>query len=244
MLDWCFQTVLNQRSHSEDVFCFTYAKVETRAMSKQSAFLALTESDIFIFAVDWPEWYCPPPMDDEDAAEKTPARVVALWHVSAEDPVGFKIDSDELNTYSVPESYAMPSDTEMAEWFMTKGADGDMVLPPPDGGESKLSRSMGREFAVYATVEQKCGNRRADGRRAMLRKNRDYFSTKDSFPLSKLSEVVFGEGESATLEVIFGGRRIDVEFFDDLGREIWRRGLAYALNKSDTASQWKRDWIA
>ena len=78
----------------------------------------------------------------------------------------------------------------------------------------------------------------------MLRKNRDFFTTKDSFPLSKLSEVVFGEAESATLEVVFGGRRIDVEFFDDLGREIWRRGLAYALNKSDTASQWKRDWIA
>merc|ERR1712196_461383 len=143
-------------------------------MSKQSAFLALTESDIFIFSIEWPEWYCPPPMDDEDAAEKTPAKVVALWHVSAEDPVGFKIDSDELNTYSVPESYAMPSDTEMAEWFMTKGADGDMVLLPPDSGESKLNRSTGREFAVYATVEQKCGNRRADGRRAMLRKNRDY----------------------------------------------------------------------
>jgi hypothetical protein len=250
MLDWCFQTVLNQRAHSEDVFCFTYAQVETRTMPKQSAFIALTESDIFIFAVEWPEWYCPPPMEDEDAAEKTPARVVPLWHVSAEDPVGFKIDSDELNTYALPDSYAMPSDTEMAQWFMAKGADGDAVLPPPPAeppngnDQTKLTRTLAREFAVFATVEEKCGNRRADGRRAMLRKNRDYFSTKDSFPLSKLSEVVFGEGESATLEVVFGGRRIDIEFFDDLGREIWRRGLAYALNKSDTASQWKRDWIA
>ena len=46
-------------------------------MGKQSAFLALTESDIFIFSIEWPAWYCPPPMEDEDAAEKTPAKVVA-----------------------------------------------------------------------------------------------------------------------------------------------------------------------
>merc|ERR1719387_3111967 len=197
MLDWCFQTVLSQRAHSEDVFCFTYAKVETRTMGKQSAFLALTESDIFIFSIEWPAWYCPPPMEDEDAAEKTPAKVVELWHVSNEDPVGFKIDSDELNSYSVPDSYAMPSATDMAEFFK-KGADGDMVLKPPPAqppgsGETKYTRSIARDFAVFATVEDRCGNRRADGRRAMLRKNRDYFSTKDSFPLSKLSEVVFGE---------------------------------------------------
>jgi hypothetical protein len=245
MLDWCFQNVLNQRAHTEDVFCFTYAMVETRTMSKQNAFIALTESDVFIFWVDWAEWYCPPPMEDEDAAEKNPAKVAALWHVSAEDPVGFKIDTDELTSYSVPDSYAMPSDTDMAQWLLTKGADGDLVLQPPSAsGETKMTRSLKRELAVNATIEEKCGNRRADGRRAMLRKNRDFFTTKDSFPLSKLSEVVFGEAESATLEVVFGGRRIDVEFFDDLGREIWRRGLAYALNKSDTASQWKRDWIA
>ena len=29
---------------------------------------------------------------------------------------------------------------------------------------------------------------------------------------------------------------------DDVAREHWRRGLAFVLNKSDTASQWHRDF--
>ena len=50
-------------------------------------------------------------------------------------------------------------------------------------------------------VEVRCTNRRAEGRRQLLREVREYFHTLKSFGLSKLSEVVFGETDAATLEL-------------------------------------------
>jgi hypothetical protein len=229
--------VLTQRGRSEDIVAMSYATVTTRTHAKGvPSLLVLTESDVFVFEVEWDRWYCPPELDDGDVGAPTAAR----WDATCEDPVGFALDSDEMG-FSRQTAWPLPFQTEMQQFLA--GKDSGLSVLSVLEGQKRDTRVQAREDAINKTVEVRCTNRRAEGRRQLLREVREYFHTLESFGLSKLSEVVFGETDAATLELAFGARRVEILFFDDLGREVWRRSLAYVLNKSDTASQWTRDWV-
>eukprot|EP00929_Paragymnodinium_shiwhaense_P058630 TRINITY_DN29370_c1_g1_i2.p1 TRINITY_DN29370_c1_g1~~TRINITY_DN29370_c1_g1_i2.p1 ORF type:complete len:2068 (+),score=611.52 TRINITY_DN29370_c1_g1_i2:450-6206(+) len=56
---------------------------------------------------------------------------------------------------------------------------------------------------------------------------------------SSLSEVTFETSEDATLALKFGGQNVNIQFYDDSGRELWRKALAYYL--AHGGSSWERN---
>jgi hypothetical protein len=67
-----------------------------------------------------------------------------------------------------------------------------------------------------------------------------------TWKMQEIEEIAFDAGEQPVLRLRFKGgsseKDVSIRFLDDVGRERWRRGLAYILNKSDTAAQWQRKW--
>lgn len=60
--------------------------------------------------------------------------------------------------------------------------------------------------------------------------------------LSTLKLVAFHPTEVPKLTFDIGGEQVTIQFFDDPAREMWRRALACALNRSDAGAQWVRAW--
>jgi hypothetical protein len=60
--------------------------------------------------------------------------------------------------------------------------------------------------------------------------------------LSTLKLVAFHPTEEPKLTFDIGGEQVMIQFFDDPAREMWRRALACALNRSDAGAQWVRAW--
>lgn len=60
--------------------------------------------------------------------------------------------------------------------------------------------------------------------------------------LSTLRLVAFHPTEEPKLTFDIGGEQVTIQFFDDPAREMWRRALACALNRSDAGAQWVRAW--
>jgi len=71
----------------------------------------------------------------------------------------------------------------------------------------------------------------------------------NTWKMQDIASIEFDAGEFPVLKLDFKtpGKGTDtdpvsIRFLDDVARERWRRGLAYILNKSDTAAQWQRQW--
>lgn len=62
------------------------------------------------------------------------------------------------------------------------------------------------------------------------------------YALSALRLVAFHPTEEPKLTFHIGGETITIQFFDDPAREMWRRALACALNRTDAGAQWVRAW--
>merc|ERR1712094_68416 len=63
---------------------------------------------------------------------------------------------------------------------------------------------------------------------------------KESVHACPPKEVIFHVGREAELNLNFGGGNdLQIRFFDDSGRENWRKGLAYYLAKQEKT--WTRD---
>jgi len=87
----------------------------------------------------------------------------------------------------------------------------------------------------------------------LLRKARSHiFESWRNWPIDKLNKIEFVSGEQPVLQLGFNSEvangsspvpaLLTIRFLDDVARERWRKGLAYILNKSDTAAQWQRKW--
>merc|ERR1712014_299813 len=72
------------------------------------------------------------------------------------------------------------------------------------------------------------------------------FSNWNKWAIADIDLIEFAASEEPLLKLGFTpkGKGPDaqefctIRFLDDVARERWRRGLAYILNKSDTAAQW------
>lgn len=78
---------------------------------------------------------------------------------------------------------------------------------------------------------------------SIMRKARNnIFKDWNTWQMDQLEAIQFDAGEQPLLELSFKSDKVTIRFLDDVARERWRRGLAYILNKSDTAAQWQRKW--
>jgi len=66
--------------------------------------------------------------------------------------------------------------------------------------------------------------------------------------LTDLTAVSYFHGDVPFMKLTFKSgsdntpHPILIRFLDDTAREHWKRGLAYALSKSETGTQWNRRW--
>jgi hypothetical protein len=88
----------------------------------------------------------------------------------------------------------------------------------------------------------------------LMRKARTHIlESWNNWPIEHLNKIEFVAGENAVLQLTYNNKvttlsspvspLLTIHFLDDVSRERWRRGLAYILNKSDTAAQWQRKWV-
>jgi hypothetical protein len=88
----------------------------------------------------------------------------------------------------------------------------------------------------------------------LMRKARSHIlGSWSNWPIQHLNKIEFVAGEKSVLQLSYSNEvlklnnsvspLLTIHFLDDVSRERWRRGLAYILNKSDTAAQWQRKWV-
>jgi len=100
----------------------------------------------------------------------------------------------------------------------------------------KIMAEKGRDVQKPLAIEAGPGAK--GGKAAEKAKDAPTFLKKlDKHDLKKTSEVTYGAGADAELTLKFG-KTCGIRFFDDSGREHWRRALAYSLSR--TEKPWAR----
>lgn len=236
-LDWVFQGILTQKAHSDEVVALTYAKAKTAMRPAYHPLVCiLTESDVYLFEVDWSHWHCLPHMP-ADGRSAVASKRSQGWKAHCDDGIGFSLEASDAVLEHGRQEHKLPTAVDQA--FGLDEEDRKRAREWLVKGRDRLER---RDNVIDASKRYICGGAKRDDLAKLSRICKPLFQSVDNFPLSKLSKVTFEAEEVAELELQFGARALTILFDDDLAREHWRRCLAYAVNKSDTASQWKRAW--
>jgi len=242
---------VKKKSHADEVVLLTYAKrLVPRPLldpEQRDCILILTETDIYEFEPNFQHWVMPPDGtgdgiwgDDKGSigpkAKEDPIDELAIYDDDANQQrkhrarVGLGATTRFHDHVIDMEKEAPITKAEEKKWKDIKDVRDEAMTATKALGQVALSSGGGLTKAakVMRAVE--------DAHRHLLVQH-------EHQPLSLLKQLEFGPDEEASLAMHFpGGVKIDIIFQDDSARESWREGLAYVLNRSDTASQWARDW--
>lgn len=245
--DGLFKYVVQDFVNGDWIAAMTYAYREDKGKQKHLGLFALTEMEIFEFSVDF-EYWAPNP-DDEGA--------------DTDDDIGPQVDDmeemalEEEFARNNPSGSSQPTanralrleDTTMYHQYIysTKESSNRAQMKEirERREEAKYKGDMERLDTASGGFFGGAGNLTAKEKKQSMinRTKRHIMKVEMQQPLSALTMIAFHPGSQPIMRLDVGGESVMIHFFDDATREVWRRALACALNKSDTSSQWVRDWV-
>jgi len=251
--DGLFKHVINDFVNGDWIAALTYAHRVDKG--NRLSLFALTEMELFEFSIDF-EYWAPDP-DDEGA--------------DSDDDIGPEFDDEEMDNEEEefsrsnpvgPDGSSQPAGNRTIHledrtayhkyiYSSTEQKTSERVKEirkrredAKDKGEMmRLDAGAGGFFGVSGNLNAK------EKKQTMIdRTKKHIMKVEMQQPLSTLSMIAFHPGADPLMRLDIGGgshggEHVMLQFYDDATREIWRRALACALNKSDTSSQWVRDWI-
>lgn len=254
--DAIMRQLMRKKTHTEELVCHTYAYRKEGTTHRMGMFV-LSETDFYDFEVHWEHWICPleeineldggndvgPKWEDDlDQDELAPLedRLARMKHVKRTQPTFVSDYQAYMNT-----EHDSNEKTYRGSYWHGKKQNFEALAQLRESARQNSKQGVKEPkigFAIGGKAEESEESPQLKQRKAVNYAKQNLLSQVAHHSLSHLSEIVFEPTEEPVLQLVFNTETVNILFFDDVARETWRRGLAFVLNKSDTASQWHRDW--
>eukprot|EP00747_Dinoflagellata_sp_TGD_P061450 gnl/TRDRNA2_/TRDRNA2_152525_c0_seq1.p1 gnl/TRDRNA2_/TRDRNA2_152525_c0~~gnl/TRDRNA2_/TRDRNA2_152525_c0_seq1.p1 ORF type:complete len:345 (-),score=85.19 gnl/TRDRNA2_/TRDRNA2_152525_c0_seq1:114-1097(-) len=251
-------TQMLKKRTSSNIICMTNVYKQIMSLVAQQVqketmhLFLLTETDIIQLDIEWKNWLAPftdtpelsdgeaPNFEDDDdgpidanVKARMKARQKRLYQTNTQQWFTGKDDLEKK--YKIRNT----------RWALPDAPDLEKVLREREDARAIKSEDVAK---MGASIDPNKSGEETESKpvsmqKAMRRAKSIIAKVGQKTPLSKLEQVEFVQGDVPVLKLQFANNEmLQLRFLDDVARERWRRGLAYVLNKSDTAAQWRRDW--
>jgi len=252
--DMLIHQAIKKRTASPTV-CMTYAMRKVDSSERLSLFI-LSETEVCEFEVAFDQWLAPfqaePDLDEEDDGLRVDDEFEAGGDGldSAAERKRATALERARKIYQTQEQKYLTDDngqelTENTVWQDFDEAAVEAQYEARDDARSATMQKFVLEMAKAEGVDASSIDRNDLKKQAIRKAKTSVLKPRAHLPLSHLEQVDFDSGEVPFLRLTFEGNPkelVEIRFMDDVARERWRCGLAFVLNRSDTAAQWKRDW--
>eukprot|EP00928_Gymnodinium_smaydae_P037014 TRINITY_DN25763_c0_g1_i2.p1 TRINITY_DN25763_c0_g1~~TRINITY_DN25763_c0_g1_i2.p1 ORF type:complete len:2017 (-),score=504.50 TRINITY_DN25763_c0_g1_i2:157-5598(-) len=229
-----------------------YAVSKPGTSDSRLSLFVLTESDFFEFEVIFDNWLAPfeeTPHTGHDDVHSFGRDIAQgqLWLPVQLPSQVFDEKDDPWNALAAQGDVDEPPPKALKA---LESKAGGAVPPPPDPNSSDLKSS--RDRAIMLTAQEAAAGapemsqeERQDA--ALKRSQERLLKLLDRASLENLSEVEFSSGDVPLLGLSFSAskgsaeRQVHIRFLDDVAREEWRMGIAFAISRSEEAT-WQRGW--
>lgn len=210
---------------------------------KKLSLFALTVMNLFEFKVDWGIWVGSPPFDtDEDLLAEDEDKVAAM-QVGHEDEEGQEALRPKRNAERISgtqfEGFLKSADSRKKSKKKGRAVDADAIEKDRfDAREASEGRALDPlNFPAPQSGQQPNYKELSKNRIRDKLLGTKYFKVK----LDTLELVAFSPGTHPKLRLDFQDvRGVNIEFFHDDTREVWRRCLASSLAQNDPEKSWSR----
>jgi len=183
--------------------------------SRQSMFL-LSEGQLYEFDVFWKNWA--PPYGEKEADSDGE-------HHSGDEAMIAAAGRSALQEKKGTKNHARPAQSTKYEEFFDEHTKMDEYL------ETKLKEVV----STRATVREEKNNKQR-----AAHPTEDLMKTLWHKPLAALKLIAFHPDVRPRVQMEFGEESVIIQFFDDDGREAWRRALMSQISRTDTKNNWIR----